>query len=122
MKIFNNPTASLLKKSLDILTGHNRNISENVANMHVEGYKRKPTRFLDEMMAAQRQTAMKTSNPRHMRIDPEDRPVPQWEKGSVMITREMADLAQNQIRYDFSARVLRRKFDGLTASITGRIR
>jgi flagellar basal body rod protein FlgB len=34
----------------------------------------------------------------------------------------MTDLAQNQIRYDFSTRVMRRKFEDLTRAITGRIR
>jgi flagellar basal-body rod protein FlgB len=122
MKIFNNQPAVLLKRSLDVLMRHNRNIAENVSNLNVVGYERKPTRFLDELSEAQRRTLIKTTNPRHIVPDPSDRLSPEWERGSVEITREMADLAQNQIRYDFSTRVMRRKFEGLTRAITGRIR
>ncbi|MFC1535685.1 flagellar basal body rod protein FlgB [Candidatus Neomarinimicrobiota bacterium] len=122
MKIFNNQPTVLLKRSLDVLMRHNRNIAENVSNLNVEGYERKPTRFLEELSEAQRRTMLNTTNPRHMKPDSSDIPSPEWERGPVEITREMADLAQNQIRYDFSTRVMRRKFEGLTRAITGRIR
>ena len=122
MKIFNNQPTVLLKRSLDVLMRHNRNIAENVSNLNVEGYERKPTRFLEELSEAQQRTLMRTTNSRHIKPDPSDIPPPEWERGPVEITREMADLAQNQIRYDFSTRVMRRKFEGLTRAITGRIR
>ncbi|MBA7473787.1 hypothetical protein ES707_09132 [subsurface metagenome] len=101
---------------------HHRNISENVANLNVIGYERKPTRFLDELSEAQRQTILNVTKPRHIAPDPADKLPPEWERGPVEITREMTDLAQNQIRYDFSVRVMRRKFEGLTRAISGRIR
>ncbi len=122
MKIFNTDSSILLKRSLDLLMRHHQNLAENVANMNVPGYRRKPTRFLDELSQAQRQTGLRATNPRHIVPDPEDKLPPEWEQGPVELTREMADLAQNQIRYDFSARIMRRKFQGLTQSITGRIR
>ena len=122
MKIFNNQPTALLKRSLDLLMRHHRNISENVANLNVIGYERKPTRFLDELSEAQRQTILKVTKPRHITPDPADKLPPEWERGPVEITREMTDLAQNQIRYDFSVRVMHRKFEGLTRAITGRIR
>ncbi len=122
MKIFNNPSGVLLKRSLDILMRHHRNISENVANLNNPDYKRKPTRFLDELSSAQGRKGLKVTSPRHIRPDPWEKMTPESERGNVSITREMADLAQNQIRYDFSARMLRRKFQGLTTAITGRIR
>jgi len=122
MKIFNNPSGVLLKRSLDILMRHNRNISENVANLNNPAYRRKPTRFLDELSSAQRRTSLRVTNQRHIKMDPSESLAPEWEKGSVSITREMADLAQNQIRYDFSSRMLRRKFEGLARAISGRNR
>ena len=122
MKIFNTDSSVLLKRSLDLLMRHHQNLAENVANMNVPGYRRKPTRFLEELSQAQRQTGLRATHLRHIFPGPEERPSPGWEQGPVELTREMADLAQNQIRYDFSARILRRKFAGLTQSITGRIR
>ncbi len=122
MKIFTNQPAVLLKRSLNLLMRHHRNISENVANLNVIGYERKPTRFLDELSEAHRRTALHTTQPRHIVPDPAGQPPPEWERGPVEITHEMTDLAQNQIRYDFSVRVMRRKFEGLTRAISGRIR
>ena len=122
MKIFNTDSSVLLKRSLDLLMRHHQNLAENVANMNVPGYRRKPTRFLEELSQAQRQTGLRTTHLRHIVPGPAERQSPEWEQGPVELTREMADLAENQIRYDFSARILRRKFAGLTQSITGRIR
>lgn len=122
MKIFNTQPTMLLKRSLNLLMRHHRNIAENVSNLNVVDYARKPTRFLDSLSQAERQMFMRTSDPRHIVPDPADRPPPEWERGPVEITREMADLAQNQIRFDFSARIMRRKFEGLTRAISGRIR
>ena len=87
----------------------------------MEGYERKPTRFLDELSEAQGSKSLKVSNTRHIVPEPAEGQVPEWEEGPVEITREMTDLAENQIRYDFSTRVMRRKFEGLTRAITGRI-
>jgi len=38
----------------------------------------------------------------------------------VDISEEMGKLAENQIRYDFSTRVLQRAYRGIFAAITGR--
>ena len=122
MKIFNTDSNLLLKRSLDLLTRHNRNISENVSRMNEPGYQRKPTRFLDNLTQVQTRLQMRTSGARHIKPDKLDAEAPEWEKGKVQLTREMADLAQNQIRYDFSSRIIRRRFEGLLQSITGRTR
>ena len=122
MKIFNNESSVILKKSLDLLMRQSRNVSENIANVNIPDYQRKPTAFMDELLAIRKQGQLRVTNERHMKMGPSATEPPEGEKGPVILTREMSDLAQNQIRYDFSARMLRRKFDGLTRSITGRIR
>ena len=122
MKIFNTPSTLLLKRSLDLLMKHNRNISENVSRMNEPGYKRKPTRFLDDLNNVESQLRLRSTSSRHIEPDSFDSDVPEWEKGPVQLTREMADLAQNQVRFDFSSRMMRRRFEGLLQSITGRTR
>lgn len=122
MKIFNTSSNILLKRSLDLLMRHHRNIAENVSNMNVPGYQRKPTRFLDELADVREGARLKVTQERHILPDPETKLPPEWERGKVQMTQEMADLAQNQIRYDFSARIMRRRFQGLTEAITGRIK
>ena len=122
MKIFNNAPTVLLKRSLDLLMRHHRNISENVEHLNAVDYTRKPTRFLDELSEARRRNTLNTTRSRHISPGTFSQKVPDWEQGPVQITREMTDLALNQIRYDFSARTLRRKFEGLSRAIMGRIR
>lgn len=122
MKLFNTDSQILLKRSLDVLIRHNKNIAENVANINVKGYRRKPTRFLDELVDARGRKRLSITHARHLRFNDEFGDVPEYEKGKVEITREMTDLAQNQIRFDFSARMLRRKFEGLARAISGRVR
>lgn len=120
MKIFNTASNVLIKKSLTLLTRHHQNIAENISRMNDPDYLRKPTRFLDELTRVETATRLRTSSQRHIVPDARDGHVPDWEKGKVQLTREMADLAQNQIRYDFSSRIMRRRFEGLLRSITGR--
>ena len=122
MKIFNTPSNVLIKKSLNLLTRHHNNIAENVARMNEPGYSRKPTRFLDDLARVETRMRLKSTNIRHITPEEGEGFVPDWEKGKVQLTREMADLAQNQIRYDFSSRIMRRRFEGLLQSITGRTR
>ncbi len=122
MKIFSTPSTLLLKRSLDLLMGHNRNIAENVSRMNEPGYNRKPTRFLDDLNKVESQLRLRKSDSRHISPESVVSDAPDWEKGPVQLTREMADLAQNQIRYDFSIRILRRRYEGLIQSITGRTR
>ena len=122
MKIFSTPSTLLLKRSLDLLMKHHRNISENVSRMNEPGYNRKPTRFLDDLNKVESQLRLRASSSRHIEPDMIASDVPEWEKGPVQLTREMADLAQNQVRYDFSSRMMRRRFEGLIRSITGRTR
>lgn len=122
MKIFSTPSTLLLKRSLDLLMRHNRNIAENVSRMNEPGYNRKPTRFLDDLSKMESQLRLRSSDSRHISSESVVSDAPDWEKGPVQLTREMADLAQNQIRYDFSTRILRRRFEGLIQSITGRTR
>ncbi len=83
MKIFNNPSGVLLKRSLDILMRHNQNISENVANLNNPDYQRKATRFLDELSTAQRRTGLQVTKSRHIRPDPYESQIPEWEQGPV---------------------------------------
>lgn len=122
MKIFNTPSNKLVKRSLDLLTRHNKNLAENVSRMNEPGYMRKPTRFLDDLTKVESNLRLRATHLRHINPDLVESDVPDWEKGPVKLTREMADLAQNQIRFDFSARIMRRRFEGLLRSITGRTR
>ena len=122
MNIFNTSSNKLVKRSLDLLTRPNKNLAENVSRMNEPGYMHKPTRFLDDLTKVESNLRLRATHSRHINPDVSGSDVPDWEKGPVQLTREMADLAQNQVRFDFSARIMRRRFEGLLRSITGRTR
>ena len=112
----------ILKRSLDLLMRQSKNVSENIANVNNPEYQRKPTAFTDQLMALRQAGQLRVTSNRHMKVGTSASEPPESEKGAVILTREMSDLALNQIRYDFSARMMRRRFDGLSRAITGRIR
>jgi len=47
--------------------------------------------------------------------------LPGQEPEHVDVSKEMGQLAINQIRFDFSTNVLRRSYKGLNTSITGKV-
>lgn len=121
MKIFNTPNIVLLKRSLDVYAKEHEAIAQNIANANNPQYKKEKTDF-SELLTANMERKLKTSDPRHI-ANPE--PVPESDKPNqpkeaVDVSEEMGKLAENQIRYDFSARALQRAYRGIFAAITGR--
>ncbi len=121
MKIFNTQNIVLLKKSLDVYSREHEAIAKNIANANNPDYKKEKTDF-SELLSANMERKLKVSNPRHI-ANPE--PVPPSDNRNsdgtpVDISEEMGKLAENQIRYDFSTRVLQRAYRGIFAAITGR--
>ncbi len=119
MKLFNSAKIQLYKKALDVHSKEHEAIAKNVANAHDINYKRVKTDFSEELKVSLGQT-LKQTDARHMgsKGSPENG-LPNEEE-NVDINREMAELAVNQIRFDFVSNVLKRTYRGLNASITGR--
>lgn len=121
MKIFNTPNIALLKKSLDVYARQHEAIAKNIANANNPEYKPEKTDF-SELLKNNMEHTLKTSNPRHI-AHPQDQDGELDTNGSpksVDISREMGELAENQIRYDFAARALNRTYRGLFGAITGK--
>lgn len=120
MKIFSTRNMQLLKKSLDVYTKQHEAISKNVANANDPDYKRVDADFSKSLKAANERT-LKVTNKRHI-IDPKtpDRIFSKDGIGKVDISKEMGELAENQIRFDFASRALNRMYRSLNLSITGR--
>ncbi len=100
-----------------------RAIAHNVANANRPGYKRVPTDFSRILQDAARPEKLKTTREKHIgtpRPVEGAAPVQSTDGEEVDFAREMTDLAENQIRYEFVTRALNRHFQMLNISITGK--
>ena len=131
--LFRRPTRELLYKSLDASAKRNRAISQNIANVTTDGYKRKEVRF-EEL----NQDALKikingeTTKDTHLDIgkaaamskvvplvsESNDQTLP-GDINNVDIDIEMAKLAENQIQYQYSIKFS--GFDKYQSAISGRV-
>jgi flagellar basal-body rod protein FlgB len=135
MKLFEQTRIPLLSKALDAYALRHKAIASNIANVGTPGYRARKVEFEEELSGALRgmRTTGMTTNARHIPIGAssvsdlplEVRERPETSGGNspgvsnVDIDQEMAELAQNQIRYRFSARLLADAFRGIQKSIRG---
>jgi len=123
--MFKTAYSSLLKKAVKIYDKQHAAIAQNVANVNDPDYRRKETDFSHELQAATESGPLQTSRSRHIQSArwQESRLAPDAaQQGEVDLTREMSDLASNQIRHELVTRSLQRHYSGLTTAITGRNR
>lgn len=120
MKIFNAQGLQLVKKSLNVYTKQHEAIAKNIANANNDDYKRVSTDF-SKMLKQNIERGLKTTRSRHISVSttPEPKHFP-GSKEKVDLSQEMGQLAENQIKYDFAARALKRRYKDISAAITGR--
>jgi len=123
MKLFDIPKINLIKKSLDVYDKQHQAISKNIAHANDNNYKRVNTDF-SQILKTASHSNFKITNNKHINPTGNQENISlknKKGKGTVDFTQEMGDLAVNQIKFEFSARVLRRFYDGISSSIRGRI-
>ncbi|MCK5347438.1 MAG: flagellar basal body rod protein FlgB, partial [Candidatus Heimdallarchaeota archaeon] len=96
-------------------------IAENIANTNNPDFERVKTDFAN-LLNENLDRTLKTTHERHIAEpeSPERKGLAGGKKEEIDLSREMAELAENQIRYDFAARVLRKNYQLLNMSISGR--
>lgn len=139
MKLFDATKIPLLGKALDVYALRQKVISSNIANITTVGYRSQNVTFEEQIAGAMQKDAVSPSvtNERHIAIGsdnpagdvariidtPSDTSVSGDSLASgindVDIDHEMADLAKNQIRFKFAARLLTESFRGIQKSIRG---
>lgn len=119
--------APFLKKGLDGYALRHSAIAENIANTETENYRPIKVSFEEKLRNAMRGKGSggKKTNPRHMDIGNNIvtvEPSISHANEKVNIEGQMAELAVNQIKFEFTARILVRTYEGIRASIIGRVR
>lgn len=123
-KIFESNQSTLLKKALNVYQKQHEAISKNVANASNRDYQRVNTDFSHELELAKK-SRLQSTHQNHFRsgIDKSTNSHPSVENTeSVDLSEEMVNLAENQIKYEFTTRMLNRLYRGISTSITGRIK
>lgn len=112
-----------MKQTLQAYELQYKAISTNIANLNNASHQRVKTDFNEMLATRLDQSGLKATHPKHIHPSsnsPAGNLTVDKENPKVDMSREMADLAENQIRYEFASRALRRLYDGLSASILGR--
>jgi flagellar basal-body rod protein FlgB len=130
--VFNKTSIPLLGHLADLAALQQKLIASNVANVNTSGYRGRRIDFDGELKKAidKPRAAPELSHPRHLPLKtagarpPEVTEVKHSENStgvnSVDVEQEMANLAQNQLIFDFAATMLGKKFRGLKAAIRGK--
>jgi len=139
VKLFNTTNIPLLTRALDAYSLRHRAISSNIANISSAGYRAQEVSFEDQLAASRTAggVAVAVTDPRHIPagadnpadVTPSIHDVPLPPGGAaaanssgvnnVDIDTEMAELARNQIRFRFAARLLAGTFKDIQESIRG---
>ena len=136
ISLFSKTTIPLLGKALDAYALRQRVIASNVANIGTPGYRAQMVAFEDELAGAIQdiQISGTQTDDRHIPIGIPSAPdgtgrvtdANPGEKGNlasgvndVDIDNEMAELAKDQIRFRFAARMITDAFKGIQKSIRG---
>ena len=129
MKINSLKQNLILKRALDVYQNQHEAISKNIKNVNKPNYKRVNTDFSHDLTTATselqyQQKSLRTSHERHLDEGPpweSKLPIRGSDGTEVDLPIEMAELAENQIKYEFTTRMLNRLYRGISTSITGRV-
>ena len=126
IKLFSSPYPESIKNAIQSQEKKHKAIAQNVAHASDPNYKRIETDFSQILDTEKKNSTLKTTNQKHISHLKEQSGQARGSAASanneVDLSREMMDLAENQIRYDFSTRALNRYYNGISISITGRNR
>jgi len=123
MKLFNTIHSKWLNKGLQINNKKHKAISKNISNVNNPNYEKKSTNFADELTIAEENTGLNSTDNEHITQHTYDwGPIPRDNReGKVNLTKQMTEMAENQIKQRFSTVRLRRYYQGLGKSIKGKI-
>ncbi len=119
------------EKHLNLSSMRHRLISGNIANVSTSGYRAKDIDFDKEFARATQKTSSTAgaiTHPGHMPLGHHEARAPEVDEekvqvnelNSVDIDREVSNMAQNELKYTITARLIQKRFDGIRKVIRGR--
>ncbi len=120
-------TMSVLKKSLDLRAQKQQVIAGNIANAETPGYEARKLTFEEDLRKAisSPETKIQSNNPKHFPIGAsgingvqgeltkERNTNPVGDGNTVSLDNEMLDLAENQLLFEASGQILKKKLSML---------
>jgi len=130
-QILNKAGIPLYSKMLHLTSASQKLTASNVANVATPGYQSKSINFQREMQAAmgKKKINLAVSDPRHIppankthsaKVISNDSDDDISGVNNVDINKEMSTLVENQLLYNYGAKMLMRKFSSLKTVIRGR--
>lgn len=123
-------TVAVLSRALDYRSANHSIISGNLANIDTPGYRPKELLFDKELKKALKRTSIPISstNQKHFPSSPEElsrkkafavveKDAQVGESNQLNIDMEMAQMAQNNLLYEASVRLLSKRFEALRLAI-----
>ena len=113
----------LLKRILDLGAVRHRVIAQNIANASTVGYRKKSVEFEDSLQSMIDGSIGMTDG---MVLQEDFKIVESSKKpdvgapNNVDLSQEMADLAKNQLYYKVAVNLMKRQFNSIKSSISGR--
>jgi flagellar basal-body rod protein FlgB len=130
--IFDKMSIPFYEKVLDVSSKSQKATASNIANVNTPGYEAKEVNFVDEMkrsLAGQNGSQMVTTDSRHLPTSTPER-IAKIRNAStdddasgtnnVDVEKEMGDLAENQMLYEFGTKKLAKTFSTLRMAIRGK--
>lgn len=118
----------LLKQALHACARRQEAIAHNIANVNTPGYRRVDVSF-EQFLRSTPIAPLRVSNPRHFSSPPLQTPSPRLsadedapmrpDGNTVDIEYEMAQLAENQIRFQALSQLITGRYQSLKTVITG---
>ena len=132
--LFGGTNLNVLKRALGVYSDRAKVHARNVANAETPGYRSQEIRFESDLRMALRtggEYQPERTHPSHLGADSSfpageliDRnPTSAWNGNGVNdvdIDREMADIADNTLRYTVASELVRRAYQGMRNAIRGR--
>lgn len=130
--LFDSGMIPAYSKLADLSSTRHKLVASNIANVNTQGYQKKEIEFDKELKKAlgKPKIAANITDPRHIPLGntpggpPKVKQIKSTDNStginSVDIDQEMAELAQNQMVFDFGAEMLAKKFKALKSAIRGR--
>jgi flagellar basal-body rod protein FlgB len=133
--LFNRTVVPDLEKSMNAYSMRQKVLANNVANVMTPGYRAQKVSFEEEYRQmlnppttlrmtrtheSHQQVAQKTFRQVQPRVEFKDSPINDTGLNNVDIDREMAEMAENSLRYEMSTKLIHKRFANLKSAVRGR--